>query len=81
MKAGTSLILMSGSNIIIEGSGKIEIEELKTQTLSASISGSGKIEIDDDQYDAVAETGFINQDEKIIVKQFSSGQLYVAKKD
>ncbi len=40
---------------------------------------AGKIEIDDEQYDAVAETGYIERGEKITVLRFTHGQLYVSK--
>ena len=42
---------------------------------------AGKIEIDDEQYDAVAETSYIEKDEEIEVVKFAHGQLYVKKKD
>ncbi len=42
---------------------------------------SGKINIDDELYDAVAETGYIEKKSKIMVSRFMHGQLYVNKKD
>jgi membrane-bound serine protease (ClpP class) len=41
---------------------------------------AGKIEIDEDQYDAVAETGYIEKNEEVEVVRFAHGQLYVKKK-
>jgi membrane-bound serine protease (ClpP class) len=38
---------------------------------------SGKITIDDEQYDAVAESGYIEKDTKVKVVRFLHGQLYV----
>ncbi len=40
---------------------------------------AGKIEVDDEQYDAVAETGYIERGEDITVVRFTHGQLYVKK--
>ena len=40
---------------------------------------AGKIEIDDEQYDAVADTGYIERGEEIKVVRFIHGQLYVSK--
>jgi membrane-bound serine protease (ClpP class) len=40
---------------------------------------AGKIEIDDEQYDAVAETSYIEKGEEIKVVRFAHGQLYVKK--
>ncbi|MBK3519683.1 nodulation protein NfeD [Carboxylicivirga sp. N1Y132] len=42
-----------------------------------SLRPSGKIMIDDEQYDAVAETGYIEKDTKVRVTRFTHGQLYV----
>ncbi len=41
---------------------------------------AGKIKIDDEQYDAVAETSYIEKDEEIEIVKFSHGQLYVKKR-
>lgn len=41
---------------------------------------AGKIEIEDEIYDAVAETGFIEKGKEITVVKFETGQLYVRKK-
>ncbi|MCT4589842.1 MAG: nodulation protein NfeD [Carboxylicivirga sp.] len=40
---------------------------------------SGKIMIDDEQFDAVADTGYIEKGEKVKVTRFVHGQLYVMK--
>ncbi|MCT4643347.1 MAG: nodulation protein NfeD, partial [Carboxylicivirga sp.] len=40
---------------------------------------SGKIMINDEQFDAVAETGYIEKGEKVKVTRFVHGQLYVMK--
>lgn len=40
---------------------------------------AGKIEIDDIQYDATAETGYINKGEKVIVTDYGNAQLIVRK--
>ena len=42
-----------------------------------SLRPSGKIMIDDEQYDAVAETGYIEKGTKVKVVRFVHGQLYV----
>ena len=44
-----------------------------------SLRPSGKIMIDDEQYDAVAETGYIEKGTKVKVVRFVHGQLYVIK--
>jgi len=41
---------------------------------------AGKILIDDEQYDAVAETGYIEKEDPVEVVRFAHGQLYVKKK-
>ena len=40
---------------------------------------SGKVRVDDEIYDAMANTGFVNAGTKIKVLRFESGQLYVKK--
>ncbi len=40
---------------------------------------SGKVEIDNETYDAVALTGYIDKNEKIEVIKYETGQLYVRK--
>jgi membrane-bound serine protease (ClpP class) len=40
---------------------------------------SGKVLIESDVYDAIAENGFIDSGEKIIVRRYASGQLYVTR--
>lgn len=42
---------------------------------------SGKVDIDGDMYDATAITGYIEQDEEIIVVGYQTGQLIVKKKE
>lgn len=44
-----------------------------------SLRPSGKVMINDDVYDAVAETGFVEKDTPIKVTRFVHGQLYVIK--
>ncbi|MDP4210252.1 MAG: NfeD family protein [Bacteroidota bacterium] len=41
---------------------------------------SGKVNIDGEVYDSIAETGYINPGETVIVTKCESGQLYVTKK-
>jgi len=52
----------------------------KTGRAYTVLRPAGKIEIDDEQYDAVAETSYIEKGEEIVVVKFSHGQLYVKKK-
>lgn len=40
---------------------------------------SGKVEIDDDMYDAVAISGFIDRDQKVRVVKYETSQLFVVK--
>lgn len=40
---------------------------------------SGKVIIDDNYYDATAETGYIDKDEKVIVTKYENMQLFVRK--
>lgn len=40
----------------------------------------GKVEIDDDIYDAIAITGYIDKNENIEIVKYETGQLYVRKK-
>ena len=51
----------------------------KTGSAYTVLRPAGKIEIDDEQYDAVAETSYIEKGEEIVVVKFSHGQLYVKK--
>ena len=51
----------------------------KTGLAYTDLRPAGKILIGDEQYDAVAETGYIEKDEKINVVRFAHGQLYVKK--
>ncbi|MBI9063203.1 MAG: NfeD family protein, partial [Marinilabiliaceae bacterium] len=52
----------------------------QTGTAYTVLRPSGKIMIDDEVYDAVAETGYINKGVEIQVSRFLHGQLYVLKK-
>jgi len=52
----------------------------QTGTASTVLRPSGKITIDDEEYDAVAETGYIDKGSEIQVSRFLHGQLYVLKK-
>ncbi len=58
------------------------LKELMGQSGKAytDLRPAGKIEIDDEQYDAVADTGYIERGEEIKVIRFIHGQLYVSKK-
>ncbi len=58
------------------------LKELMGQSGKAytDLRPAGKIEIDDEQYDAVADTGYIERGEEITVVRFIHGQLYVSKK-
>lgn len=51
----------------------------KTGIAATVLRPSGKVIIDDEYYDAVAEKGFINKGDKIIVRKYGSSQLYVNK--
>ena len=42
---------------------------------------AGKVVIDNETYDVVAETGFIDKDDPVIVTRVESMQLYVGKAD
>ena len=39
-----------------------------------------KVVVDGEYYDPISETGYIEEGETIIVRKFSTGQLYVRKK-
>jgi len=52
----------------------------KTGRAYTDLRPAGKIEIDEEQYDAVAETGYIEKGEEINVVRFTHGQLYVKEK-
>jgi len=49
----------------------------ETGIAATSLRPSGKVMIDDELYDAVAESGFIDKGKEIKVIRFSHGQLYV----
>ncbi len=49
----------------------------KEGTAKTILRPSGKVLIDGEVYDAVAENGYIERGEKIVVKGYASGQLYV----
>nr|WP_321452457.1 NfeD family protein [uncultured Carboxylicivirga sp.] len=49
----------------------------ETGIASTTLRPSGRVEINDEVYDAVAETGFIERGKSIRVSRFSHGQLYV----
>ncbi|MFP4470944.1 MAG: NfeD family protein, partial [Bacteroidales bacterium] len=51
----------------------------KEGTARTVLRPSGKILIDDEIYDATAESGFIERDEKIRVTRYSNTQLFVRK--
>ena len=40
---------------------------------------NGKVEIDSEIYDAVAENGFIDRNEKVVVTRVGTSQVYVDK--
>ena len=56
-----------------------ELFELKGKTgiTQTVLRPGGKIIIEDEVYDAVAETGFIDKDEKVVVTRLESVQLFV----
>ncbi len=58
------------------------LKELVGQTGKAytDLRPAGKIEIDEEQYDAVADTGYIERESEVKVVRFIHGQLYVSKK-
>lgn len=49
----------------------------KTGVAQTVLRPGGKVRIDNDIYDAVAETGFIEKDERVVVTRVESTQLYV----
>ena len=51
----------------------------KTGIAATVLRPSGKVIIDDEYYDAVADKGFIDKGDKIIVRKYGSSQLYVNK--
>jgi len=51
----------------------------KTGVAHTILRPSGKVIIDDEVYPAVAETGYINKGDKILVRKEEQGQLYVVK--
>lgn len=51
----------------------------KTGVAATVLRPSGKVIIDDEYYDAVADKGFIDKGDKIIVRKYGSSQLYVNK--
>lgn len=59
-----------------------ELAKLKGRSGAAftDLRPAGKIVIDDEIYDAIAETGFIEKGKEITVVKFETGQLYVRKK-
>ncbi|MFO7722630.1 MAG: NfeD family protein [Bacteroidales bacterium] len=62
-------IMESGLHALIGASG----------TAHTMLRPVGKIEIDDIQYDAAAETGYINKGEKVVVTGYVNAQLIVRK--
>ncbi|PIP54620.1 MAG: serine protease [Bacteroidetes bacterium CG23_combo_of_CG06-09_8_20_14_all_32_9] len=52
----------------------------KTGKAATMLRPGGKIEIDNEIYDAVAETGYIDKGDNIVVVKYFTGQLYVRKK-
>ncbi len=52
----------------------------KEGVTSTVLCPSGKVVVDGEYYDAISETGYIEEGESIIVRKFSTGQLYVRKK-
>lgn len=53
----------------------------KSGTAKTILRPSGKVVIDGDMFDATALTGYIEQDDEIIVVGYQTGQLIVKKKD
>lgn len=53
----------------------------KTGRAATVLRPSGRVEIDGKIYDARAGEGFIDQDEKVVVTAFWSGQLYVRQEE
>ncbi|MBN1985550.1 MAG: nodulation protein NfeD [Prolixibacteraceae bacterium] len=53
----------------------------KSGTAKTVLRPGGKVLIEDEVYDAVAESGFIDKDEKIIVTKVEATQLYVEKQE
>ncbi len=51
----------------------------KTGIAATVLRPSGKVIIEDEYYDAVADKGFIDKGDKIIVRKYGSSQLYVNK--
>ncbi|QGY42445.1 nodulation protein NfeD [Maribellus comscasis] len=51
----------------------------KTGTSKTVLRPGGKVLVDNEVYDAIAENGFIDRDEKIIITKVEATQLYVEK--
>jgi len=77
---GAKIALMTEENTEL---GYISVEASLQQFVGddaiahTTLRPSGKIMIDDEFYDAVAETGYIEKDTKVKIIRFMHGQLYV----
>ncbi|MCU4157294.1 nodulation protein NfeD [Carboxylicivirga sp. A043] len=77
---GAKIALQTEENVELGYIGvEASLGELVGEEAAAftSLRPSGKIIIDDEQYDAVAETGYIEKGTKVKVTRFLHGQLYV----
>ncbi len=79
---GAKIALQTEENIELGYIGvEASLEELVGEEAIAFtvLRPSGKIEVDDEQYDAVAETGYIDKGTRVKITRFVHGQLYVMK--
>lgn len=52
----------------------------KEAVTSTVLCPSGKVLIDGEIYDAISESGYVDEGETVVIRKFSTGQLYVRKK-
>ncbi|MCU4165938.1 NfeD family protein [Carboxylicivirga caseinilyticus] len=77
---GARIALTTEENVELGYIGvEASLKELvgESGTANTTLRPSGKVEINDEVYDAVAETGYIEKGTDIKVSRFSHGQLYV----
>ena len=52
----------------------------KEGTTHTDLRPAGKVIVDGEIYDAVAENGFIEKNEAVVIRKYEMGQMYVYKK-
>ena len=52
----------------------------KEGTTHTDLRPAGKVIVDGEIYDAVAENGFIEKNETVVIRKYEMGQMYVYKK-